>query len=169
MAKNAEKRHAQDAAYWSSVMLISLIVINSLYFFVLLAEIKGRNFEWYYGDIIWLILYGWIEKKCYSMIVDELERGLTPNYSLDVFGVFVSSHLVSCFSTYYGSWVLYILPGYVLYKGGGFLMSYMSNKSKDAMTEEEKPDAIEAKRLAKKERKDARQEKMGGKVKYAKH
>ena len=48
-------------------------------------------------------------------------------------------------------------------------MSYLSNKSKDAMTEEQEPDAIEAKRLAKKERKEARAEKQGGRVKYAKH
>ena len=65
--------------------------------------------------------------------------------------------------------MLYLIPGYGLFKGGGFLMSYLSNKSKDAMTEEQEPDAIEAKRLAKKERKEARAEKQGGRVKYAKH
>ena len=62
------------------------------------------------------------------------------------------------------------MPLYALYKGGGFILSYMSNKSKDALTAEEKNvDPAEAKRLAKKERKEARQEKMGGRVKYAKN
>ena len=51
------------------------------------------------------------------------------------------------------------MPAYAFYKGGGYLMGYLSNKSKDAMTEEAAPDAAEAKRLAKKERKEARQEK----------
>mgnify|MGYP003336941154 CR=1 FL=1 len=68
------------------------------------------------------------------MIIDELNSGLNPNYTLDIFGVFVVSQLLSVFSPYYGGWVLYLLPGYAFYKGGGYLMSYLSNKSKDAMT-----------------------------------
>merc|ERR1712228_637037 len=100
------------------------------------------------------------------MIIDELERGLQPNYSLDIFGVFVASHLVSSISPYYGGWILYLIPFYALYKASGFIMSYMSSGSKD--TEEGEPDAADAKKQAKKERKEARMEKMGGKVKYAK-
>ena len=77
---------------------------------------------------------------------------------------------MSCISPYWGGKVLWLMPLYALYKGGGFLLSYLSNKSKDAMTAEDKEvDPVEAKRLAKKERKEARQEKMGGRVKHAKH
>ena len=149
-------------------MLIALGIVNIMYLFRVLHDIKSRGYTWFYADIIWYVTYFWVEWKVYGMIYGELEQGLKPNYTLDIFGVFLSSQLVSCISHYYGGWILYLLPGYVLIKGGSFLMSYMSNKSKNSMTEDEKPTETEAKRLAKKERKDARAEKMGG-VRYKNH
>ena len=91
------------------------------------------------------------------MITSSLGSGDTPHYTLDIFAVFVGSQFVSCFSPYYGGKVLYLMPLYIAWKLGSWLISYMSNKSNDAMTAENKEvDPVEAKRLAKKERKEAR-------------
>ena len=65
MAKNADKKHAANAKYWSDIMLLALIVVNAMYFMRVLSDIKSRDFEWYYSDVIWLIVYVWIERKTY--------------------------------------------------------------------------------------------------------
>ena len=72
MAKNADKKHAANAKYWSQIMLVLLIVINALYFFVLLGEIKSRGYVWYYSEAFWFTVYVFVERKCYMWIVDEL-------------------------------------------------------------------------------------------------
>ena len=63
------------------------------------------------------------------MIISELESGLKPNYSLDIFGVLVTSHFASIFSNSAGTYVLYIIPLYCVYKVGGFALSYIKSKS----------------------------------------
>ena len=119
--------------------------------------------------LIWPVIYGWCEKTCYGMIIDELSRGLKPNYSLDIFAVIVLSHVASIFSDSIGGYVLYIIPAYALYKVGGYALSYLKSRSDTATTEQEETneDPTDAKRKAKKERKEQRAQKMGG-VKYAK-
>ena len=170
MAKNAEKKNYQNMVYWANIMQITLALVNMGYLFSLLARIRANEYEWFYSDVIWVLVYAWVEKTTYGMITDELERGLKPNYSLDIFGVVVLSHAVSIVSDYWGGKVLWLMPLYVAMKGGSFFFGYMSNKSKSATTAEDKEvDPAEAKKQAKKERKEARQEKMGGRVKYAKH
>ena len=101
---------------------------------------------------IWPVMYGWCEKTTYSMLIDELTRGLKPNYSLDLFGVITASHFFSIFSQTIGTYILYIVPMYLVFKAGGYAMSYLKQRSADATTEEEDQDPSDAKRASKKER-----------------
>ena len=102
------------------------------------------------------------------MIISELESGLRPNYSLDIFGVVVASHFASIFSNSAGTYVLYTVPLYCVYKVGGFALSYLKSKSESATTAQEvELNSVEAKRKAKKERQEKRAEKMGA-FKYSK-
>ena len=147
MAKHAEKKNYQNMLYWRNIMQVTLALVNAGYFMSLLTRIKTNDYEWYYSDIIWFLIYIWVEKTTYGMITSELESGLKPQYSLDIFGVFVLSHAVSIFSPYWGGKVLWLVPLYIALKGGSFFFSYMSNKSQNAMTAEDKDvDPAEAKK-----------------------
>ena len=147
MAKHAEKKNYQNMIYWSNIMQVVLAVVNAAYLFSILHRIKNDDYMWYYSDIIWVLIYGWVEKTTYGMITKELESGLQPQYSLDIFGVVVLSHAVSIVSPYWGGKVLWLMPLYVGVKGGSFFFSYMSNKSKSAMTADDKEtDPAEAKK-----------------------
>ena len=66
MAKNAEKKAAAQAKYWSEILMVMLICLNSAYFFRTLGDIKTREYEWYYSDVIWVIIYAWVERKTYN-------------------------------------------------------------------------------------------------------
>jgi hypothetical protein len=67
---------------------------------------------------------------------------------------------VSIFSPFYATLVLYVIPCYLAYKFGGVALSYFFPKK---ASEDDKPlDKADAKRLAKKEKKQE-------KVRYVKH
>ena len=140
-----------------------LICLNVTYIVSIMRTLKNNGMQWTWSMLIWPILYGWIEKKTFEQIITEIGNGLRPNYSLDIFGVIVGSHVVSIFSDYYGGYILYIIPMYALYKIGGYALSYLKGKSQEATSEEAvDADETEAKRKAKKERKEKIAEKRGG-------
>ena len=155
--------------YWSNILQIALVIINVVYLLSIIMTLRSNEYEWTWSMLVWPVIYGWCEKTCYGMIIDELSRGLKPNYSLDIFAVVVLSHVASIFSDSLGGYVLYIIPLYALYKVSGYALAYLKSRSDTATTEQEEvnEDDADAKRKAKKERKEQRAQKMGG-VKYAK-
>ena len=59
-------------------MQVTLALVNAAYLMSLLTRIKANDYEWYYSDIIWFLIYGWVEKTTYGMIKSELESGIKP-------------------------------------------------------------------------------------------
>ena len=175
MSKNAEKKATEQAAYWANILQIYLIVINVLYIVSLIWTLKSNDFSWTWSMLLWPAIYAWCEKQTYAMLVSELQRGLKPNYSLDIFGVVVASHTFSIYSDTLGTYILYIVPLYILYKVGGYALSYLKSKSDGARTpgSQDELSEAEAKKKNKKERQEKRAEKMGAapgtRVKYSKH
>ena len=130
MARNAEKKAAENAAYWSNILQVLLAVVTVSYVMKLLWVIRSsEEGEWTYMMFIWPIIYFFCERTTYNMLIDELTRGLKPNYSLDLFAVITFSHFVSIFSETFGTYILYTVPLYIVYKLGGYLMSYLKMKS----------------------------------------
>ena len=158
MARHAEKKAQENAAFWSSILQNCLISLNVFYIVILCNSVFRKKLEWTWSMIFWPIIYAALEKKTYDMIISELSSGLTPNYSLDIFGVVTLSHLLSVFSDTLGGYVLYVIPLYIFYKVGGYALAYLKSKSDTATTAQEEPeeDPAEAKRKAKKERQEKR-------------
>ena len=129
MARNADKKAAEAAAYWSNVLQILIAAVNVLYIVSILYTLKETEFDWYWGMFIWPVIYAWSENKIYGMLISEIGNGLTPNYSLDMFGVIMGSHFLSIFSDSWGTYVLYLVPLYLVYKFGGYALEYLKGKS----------------------------------------
>ena len=91
--------------------------------------LKSNDYAWTWSMLIWPLVYGWCEKQTFTMLISEMQGGLTPNYSLDIFGVVVTSHFLSIFSDTLGTYALYIVPIYIVYKVGGYAMSYLKSRS----------------------------------------
>ena len=100
-----------------------------LYIASLMWTLKTTDFAWTWSMLFWPVIYGWCEKQTYAMLIRELDSGLQPNYSLDIFGVVVASHFASIFSDTLGTYVLYLIPLYCFYKLGGYALSYFKSKS----------------------------------------
>lgn len=106
------------------------------------------------------MLFSIVTKIFYGMVCNSLESGLTPGYALDIFAINLLSQFLLSFSRY--GWYVYMLvPGYIGYKVMGYVWAYISSTNKADAQQEETLDPKEAKRLAKKEKKE-------GKVKYLK-
>ena len=75
-------------------------------------------------SIVWFGLYCSILNKLKGMIVGELEQGLTPGYTLDVFATIAASQLVNLISSFYANVVLCVIPCYLIYKFGGIILAY---------------------------------------------
>jgi len=127
---------------------------------------EGEVIGEYYGvtnwDLIGLVLFSGVSYVFYGMVKNCLVHGLTPGYTLDIFAINLGSQLIICF-TRYGWWVYSVVPGYLLYKLGGYAWGYISNINNKKLieAEEQKIDPKEAKRLEKKQKKEERP-----KVKY---
>jgi hypothetical protein len=63
-----------------------------------------------------------------NMLLNEIEMGLTPGYTLDLFAVLAVSQLFSVFSSFWGTIILYLIPLYILYKYGGLAASYFCGR-----------------------------------------
>ena len=147
MARNAEKKALESAAFWQNILQVFLTVLNVIYVMAVVYQIKSSDGEWTFMMLLWPIIYGYLEYKGYQMLISELESGLKPNYSLDGFAVITGSHFCSIFSSDIGTYVLYLVPMYLIYKVGGYAFSYLKSKSDSATTEDnQEVDASEAKR-----------------------
>ena len=152
--------------YWSNVMLALIIGVNAFYIGGFVNNyMRTEGFVWSYWDLVWIGIYGLVVGKTYSMICSSLESGLSPEYALDVFVIFITSQIISLFSPYWGGKLLLSIPAYIVYKLGGYAMDYCCKKASETVpdqTDEQK------KKAEKKARKDALAEKRGN-VKYVKH
>ena len=78
--------------FWSKIMLALITVVNALYIgtFVF-SYLYVEAFIWRYWDLLWMAIYFFVVLKTYQMICNSLEQGLSPEYAIDVFAVFLSS------------------------------------------------------------------------------
>mmetsp|Transcript_16623 Transcript_16623/g.19792 ORF Transcript_16623/g.19792 Transcript_16623/m.19792 type:complete len:142 (+) Transcript_16623:3-428(+) len=133
MAKHAEKRAHENAAYWSNILQVVLAIVNVLYPMSLLYSIKESG-EWSFWTLLWPFIYAYLEYKTYQMLISALQSGLKPEYSLDAFAVILLSHCVAIFSDIYATYILYLFPAYIVFKALSYLKDYIKQKSNDAMT-----------------------------------
>ena len=73
-------------------MLVLIFLVNALYigtFFY--SYFYAEAFKWRYWDLLWMAIYFFVVVKTYQMICNSLEQGLSPEYAIDVFAVFLSS------------------------------------------------------------------------------
>lgn len=96
------------------------------------------------------------------MIIQEVEQGVTPGYTFDVFATIALSQLVNNASPTWANLVLTAIPCYLGYKFGGVIIGYCCPKK--ATTEDKPMSKEDAKRAAKKEKKQEKE-----KVRYIKH
>ena len=129
MAKNAEKKAEANALYWSANLQIFLLLLNVAYIVSLGLHLKNNGMQWTWSMPIWIGLYGWAEKATYGMIINQMRMGVGLGTSLDLFGVTVVSHFLSIFSDSLGTYVLYVVPVYLVYKFGGYAVSFCRGRS----------------------------------------
>lgn len=87
----------------------------------------------------WFALYFFIGQKAYARILNELEQGIAPNYSLDIFCVFAASQLLNTGGLWpFGSTlVLCAVPAYLAYFFGGWVVSWVVGRlNKSTQVEE---------------------------------
>ena len=139
-------------------MQFAILGVNAFYF--LLWGGTFFRMEAGYLDMAGLALFTLVSYFCYKSISSALELGYTFEYYLDVFIINLTSQFFVSFTVY--GWIIYLaVPGYLTYQLGGYLWSYLSERSSQ---EPEEVDPVDAKKKAKMERKEKRE-----KVKYMKH
>jgi hypothetical protein len=74
---------------------------------------NGLIFEW--SVLVWFSAYFYAENKLMGMLLSEIERGLKPGYTLDLFGVLALSQFLSMFSNMLGWLSFALVPGYLGY------------------------------------------------------
>ena len=73
-------------------MLVLIFLINALYIGTFVySYYYAEAFTWRYWDLLWIVIYFFVVLKTYQMICNSLEQGLSPEYAIDVFAVFLSS------------------------------------------------------------------------------
>ncbi len=121
----------------------------------------GENYGVTNWDLYGLVLFSIVTYFFYGLVKNCLDNGLVPGYTLDIFGINLGSQFILCFTRY--GWYLYmVVPLYIGYKVAGFAWSYIVSMNTKEPAEQQAIDPKDAKRMAKKERKEER----GQRVKY---
>ena len=81
-----------------------------------------------------------------------MQSGIKLEYSLDTFCVVTASHVVAIFNDTWATYVLYLIPSYIVFKLLMLLKDYLKSRSDAAMNAEPEDDLQKSKRDAKKER-----------------
>ena len=150
MARNAEKKAAINAAYWSGILQPTLILINALYFMSILWKLRGGSDDedaeeiekdisessWTWSGVIWPILFPVGEYYSYNWLMNDLYSGNKPVYTLDLFAVLTASHFMAIFSDTLSSYVLYLVPLYLGYTALSWIFWYLKSRSDSATTED---------------------------------
>ena len=71
---------------------------------------------------LWFAFYYFVGQKSYQWILKELEQGIKPNYSLDVFAVVALSQLTNTVWSFGATLVLCAFPAYFVYYFGGWIL-----------------------------------------------
>ena len=69
MAKHAEKRAQESAAYWSNILQVLLAVVNVCYVMSVFYTIKQGESDWSYWMLLWPFIYAYLEYKAYLMLI----------------------------------------------------------------------------------------------------
>ena len=64
------------------------------------------------------------------MLLNEVEMGITPHATLDSFAIITLSQFLSIFSNFWGTIVLTIIPIYIAYKYGGYVLQFFCKREK---------------------------------------
>jgi hypothetical protein len=91
--------------YWESIITPFYFVVQALYLISV-----GWHGVTFWG-VVWIMLFGWTEHKLMQMLLNEVEQGLTPGWTLDSFGILTASQVTSMYSPFSGSLLLLLLPG----------------------------------------------------------
>jgi len=75
--------------YWQKILNALILILNGFYLFSLYVRFNEETSLW--REIAWTLAYIYPEYKLKDMILNEIDRGLRPNYSLDIFAIFVLS------------------------------------------------------------------------------
>ena len=65
MARNAEKKALESAAFWQNILQVFLTVLNVIYVMAVVYQIKSSDGEWTFMMLLWPIIYGYLEYKGY--------------------------------------------------------------------------------------------------------
>ena len=133
MARHAEKKATENAAYWSSMFQVILAFINVIYVVSMLySTMYKEDAEWSYWAFAWPFIYAYLEYKAYLMVVSQMQMGVKLEYSLDLFIIIASSHFLAVFNDTWATYVLYLVPTYLAYKLLVILKDYLKSKSDQA-------------------------------------
>ena len=70
MARNAEKKAHETAAYWGFMLAIILAVINVLYVATILyMEFIQEDSSWSWWTFVWPVVYAYLEYKTYNWLI----------------------------------------------------------------------------------------------------
>lgn len=75
--------------YWQKILNVFILLLNGLYLLSLYLRFNEETSLWW--EIAWTLAYVYPEHKLKGMILNEINSGLRPNYSLDIFAIFVLS------------------------------------------------------------------------------
>lgn len=120
MANHANKKAKASSASAAQMMIPAFYAFQALYAFS--VWYNGLIFEW--SVLMWFGMYFYAENKLMTMLLNEMERGLTPGYTLDLFGVLALSQFLTIFSNMLGWLSFAVVPGYLGYQYGGWVMSF---------------------------------------------
>ena len=89
MANQAGKRDRASMEYWQKILNVFILLLNCLYILSLYLRYSEETSLWW--EAVWTAAYIYAEYKLEGMILNEIDSGLRPNYSLDFFGILVFS------------------------------------------------------------------------------
>ena len=120
MANQANKKAKASSASAAQIMKPAFYAFQALYAFSIWYN--GLMFEW--SVLMWFGMYFYAENKLMAMFLSEIERGIKPGTTLDLFGVLALSQFLSIFSNMLGWLSFLIVPGYLCYQYGGWVISF---------------------------------------------
>ena len=110
--------------YWQPILNWLLVAINMLYLLSFYFNYNSENSSLWW-ETLWIVFYVYPEVKFKNYMLNEIDSGLRPNYSLDFFAILVVSQVFSLYSYSWGNFVLMICPIVLVYKFGGYLYAWL--------------------------------------------
>ena len=118
MANQAQKKNKQTHDQWQPILHYGFLSLQAIYLVsIILAGVYFSVWQW-----LWFAFYYCVGQKSYKWILRELEQGIKPNYSLDVFAVVALSQLTNTVWSFGATLVLCAFQAYFVYYFGGWIL-----------------------------------------------